>query len=260
MRLWSGDLPGQHGGVENVSATPMQQDEKRLSQLQDLGEGSMKVLDLWCGTKSATQAFHDAGFDVVSVDINEKFNPTICKDIIDVTVDELLDHGPFVFGWASVECKVYSIANLHSKHWKTDQAGVKAVTEEAREMNERVKHTIALLSICCPTFVIENPRGMLRKQPFMNQLPRHTVSYCTYGDSRQKPTDLWGKFPQYWTPRRMCSPNASCHESAPRGTSDSGTLALSYEDRIKVPYDLGVTLREAGIKANWEPQPTLEDY
>jgi hypothetical protein len=221
----------------------------------------MKVLDLWCGTKSATMPFEDSGFEIVSVDINEKFNPTICKDIIEVTVNELRELGPFVFGWASVECKVYSVANLHSRHWKTDQEGrTTALTEAAREMNERVKHTIALLEILCPVWVIENPRGMLRKQSFMLPFERHTVAYCTYGDSRQKPTDLWGRFPQYWAPRRMCSPSASCHDSAPRGTSDSGTLALSYEDRIRVPYYLGVSLMEAAIKANWEPQPTLRDF
>ena len=220
-----------------------------------------RILDLWCGTKSATAAFEDHGYEIVSVDINQKFNPTICKDILDVTVEELRALGPFDFGWASVECKVYSIANMAKRHWKMDSEGwAIPVTGDAKEMNERVKHTIALLSILCPCWVVENPRAMLRKQKFMQNIERQTITYCTYGDSRMKPTDLWGKFPQYWVARTMCKPESSCHDSAPRGSNHSGTNALSYEERIQVPYALGESLLEAGIKAEWQPQPTLEAW
>ncbi len=262
MRLWGRMLPRQHGGAADVSATPMQQDEERPSQLQDLGEDRMKpkILHLWSGTGSSVAAFEDHGFEVVSVDINQKWNPTICKDIIEVTLQELQDLGPYCFGWASVECKVYSIANLGSRHWKKDQAGVRPLTQAAMDMNERVKYTIGLLEILCPTWVIENPRGMLRKQSFMNALARETISYCTYGDSRQKPTDLWGKFPMSWVPRRMCEAGASCHESSPRGDTEGGTMALNYEDRIKVPYDLGKELLDAGLRHEWKPRPTLDAW
>ena len=30
---------------------------------------------------------------------------------------------------------------------------------------------------------------------FMQGLPRYTVTYCQYGERRQKPTDIWTKHP-----------------------------------------------------------------
>jgi hypothetical protein len=86
-------------------------------------------------------------------------------------------------------------------------------------------------------YVIENPRGMLRKQPFMETLTRRTVTYCAYGDFRMKPTDLWGEVPN-WTPRPICRPGAKCHESSPRG-SNTGNTRLSKVQRSMIPYSLG---------------------
>jgi len=214
----------------------------------------MRILDLWCGTKSATKAFEDAGCEIVSVDIDPKFNPTICKDIMEVTVDELAALGPFDFAWASPDCSVYSIANLHSRHFKD---GV-AITEAARAQNERVKHTLYLLENLVPTWVLENPRGMLRKQLFMNKYARVTISYCQYGDHRMKPTDLWGNFPMTWEPRPMCSPGDDCHISSPRGAGTS-TQGQSKRQRIQVPYELGQSLYDALLESR-KAWPTLEDF
>ena len=212
----------------------------------------MKVLDLWCGTKSATKAFEDAGCEIVSVDIDPKFNPTICKDIMEVTVEELAALGPFAFAWASPDCRVYSIANLHSRHFKD---GV-PITDEARAQNQRVKHTLYLLENLAPLWALENPRGMLRTQLFMNRYPRVTISYCQYGDHRMKPTDLWGKFPMMWQSRPMCSPGDSCHVSSPRGAA-AGTQNQSRRQRIQVPYELGKSLYDALLESR-KAWPTLE--
>jgi hypothetical protein len=78
----------------------------------------------------------------------------------------------------------------------------------------------------------------LRKLPVVEGLPRTTVSYCTYGDSRMKPTDLWGIVPN-WTPRTMCKNGMPCHEAAPRGAK-TGTQGLKgARERSRVPYALG---------------------
>jgi len=214
----------------------------------------LRILDLWSGTGSATKAFEDHGHEVISVEIDSKFNPTICKDIMDVTVEELEEYGPFSFGWASPECTVYSVANLHSGHWRDG----KPWTSAAHMQNARVQWTIHLLNELCPVWVMENPRGMLRKQPFMQSLERETVTYCQYGDFRQKPTDLWGKFPQTWIPMPMCKPGSPCHESAVRG-ADKGTQNQSRKNRIMVPYELGFSLLEA-VENSCKPRPSLGDF
>lgn len=59
---------------------------------------------------------------------------------------------------------------------------------------------------------------------FMQNLPRYTVTYCQYGDFRQKPTDIWTNHPnpKFKPP---CRNGAPCHERAPRG-SKAGTQKI----------------------------------
>ena len=40
-----------------------------------------RLLELFCGTKSVGRAFEAAGWEVVSLDIVSKFEPTILRDI-----------------------------------------------------------------------------------------------------------------------------------------------------------------------------------
>ena len=91
---------------------------------------------------------------------------------------------------------------------------------------------------------MENPRGMLRKLPVVANLPRHSVTYCRYGDKRMKPTDLWGVVPN-WIPREMCKNGMPCHEAAPRGAK-TGTQGLKgARERSRVPYELGKEILDA---------------
>ncbi len=88
-------------------------------------------------------------------------------------------------------------------------------------------------------FFIENPRGMLRKMPFMQEFTRHTVWYCQYGDKRAKPTDIWTNS-KTWIPKPVChNGNLNCHhEPAPRG-SKTGTQGLKgAHERSKIPEQL----------------------
>ena len=90
---------------------------------------------------------------------------------------------------------------------------------------------------------IENPRGMLRKMPFLLRLMedtggrRHTVTYCQYGERRQKPTDIFTNHPdpQFRPP---CRRGDKCHDAAPRG-SKTGTQGLRGKlDRARLPTEL----------------------
>ena len=87
---------------------------------------------------------------------------------------------------------------------------------------------------------------MMRKMPFMQHLPRTTVTYCSYGDTRMKPTDIWSNNlislfnVDGWQPRQMCfNGNNDCqHEAAPRG-SRTGTQGLKCAyTRSKIPKEL----------------------
>ena len=88
---------------------------------------------------------------------------------------------------------------------------------------------------------MENPRGKLRKLSVVDGLYKNTVTYCQYGDTRMKPTDIWTNNLN-WKPRPMCKNGMPCHVSAPRG-SQTGTQGMkgNYE-RSKIPHELCIEI------------------
>ena len=74
----------------------------------------------------------------------------------------------------------------------------------------------------------------MRVMPWMEGLPRYTITFCQYSDFRQKPTDIWTNHPD---PRFKppCKPGSPCHVKAPRGTR-MGTQALKDKrERGRIP-------------------------
>ena len=61
-----------------------------------------RLLELFCGTKSVGRAFEAAGWEVVSLDIVSKFEPTILCDIR--SWDYTTFPGHFDMVWASPVC------------------------------------------------------------------------------------------------------------------------------------------------------------
>ena len=190
----------------------------------------MKVLELFAGSRSIGKAAEALGMEVFSVDLMPFDNIDLVKDLLEVNPNEI----PFTpdIIWASPPCTSYSIAAI--KHHRRGQV---AVSDTARTGDSLVLATLNLIEIFKPKFwFIENPRGMLRKMDFMQDLKRDTVTYCQYGDFRMKPTDIWHR--SNWEPRPMCKNGSSCHQAAPRGSS-TGTQGLSNNyKRSQIPNEL----------------------
>jgi hypothetical protein len=207
---------------------------------------SLIIFDLFSGTGSATQAFKEAQQKVYTFELDTYFAADENVDVFDLTVDYLREvYGQPDFVWASPPCTAFSVASM-GHHWQSGGLNPVPKTQAAIESQELVAHTRKLLEGLNPQFgfLLENPRGMLRKLPVVAGLQRQTVTYCQYGDTRMKPTDLWGVVPN-WTPRPMCKNGAPCHEAAPRG-SKTGTQGLKgSKERSRVPYALGVELLQA---------------
>jgi len=190
----------------------------------------MRILELFSGTESFSKIAKARGHEVFTIDNNPKFNPDLCKDILDLTDDDI----PFIPDviWASPPCTFFSVASI-GKHWNKDNT---PKTEQAELGIKIVKATIKIIEYLNPKFVfIENPRGKLRK---LNLIPfkRDTVTYCQYGDDRMKPTDIWNN--TNWIPKPMCKNGDPCHVSAPRG-SKTGTQGLKGNmERSVVPPEL----------------------
>ena len=72
---------------------------------------------------------------------------------------------------------------------------------------------------------------------FMRNLPRYTVTYCQYGDTRMKPTDIWTNHPNPCF-KPMCHNGDKCHVPAPRGSA-TGTQGLKGSiERSRIPEEL----------------------
>ena len=214
----------------------------------------MRVLDLFSGFGGWGQAFRDGGHEVVTVDFEAMFNPTIVADINLLTSADV--PGPWDVILASPPCQAFSIASGF-KNWEMPGKVYVPKTEKAMFALGLVKSTLRLIDELQPRFwVIENPRGLLRKQSLMVPYERRTVTYCQYGDTRMKPTDLWGGFPKSLRLHPMCHNGDSCHVAAPRG-SQTGTQgrksianAIRSEDGVYayggfIPYALSKAVREA---------------
>ncbi len=201
----------------------------------------MKVLELFAGTRSIGKAFEAHGHEVFSVEWDKKFeNINLYADIGQLTAQEVLDkfgHPDVV--WASPDCSSYSVAGIGHNRIKNSITGnLDPKTDYAKFCDNVNQHVIELIKELNPTYwFIENPRGGLRKMSWMQGLPRYTISYCQYGDTRQKPTDIWTNHPN---PRfkPCCNPGDPCHVPAPRG-SRTGTQGLQNAmERSRIPDKL----------------------
>lgn len=182
----------------------------------------MNVLELFAGSRSVGKVAEQLSYKVFSVDWENYDKIDLVIDIEKITIEDI----PFIpdIIWASPDCKTYSIAAC-SHHRKN---AIEPISEYAKKCDRTNIHFIDLIQkylLINPNMVyfIENPRGMLRKMPFMQGLKRHTIWYCQYGDDRAKPTDIWTNSTK-WIPRPLCfNGNKNCHHSpAPRG-SKTGT-------------------------------------
>ena len=215
--------------------------------------GKMKILELFAGTRSIGKAFEARGHEVFSVEWSREFeNIDLYADIMTVTAADILKKfgRPDVI-WASPDCTTFSVAAISRHRRKNPETGnLDPVSEYAKFCDKVDQHVLELIKELEPKFYfIENPRGGMRKMTWMHGLPRYTVTYCQYGDTRMKPTDIWTNHPDPKC-RPACKNGDPCHQPAPRG-SQGGTQGLKgSKERSVIPAmlcDHIVSICEEGL-------------
>ena len=186
----------------------------------------------------ALKAFEEHGHEVFSVEWNKDFeNIDLYADIGQITAQDILEKfgHPDVI-WASPDCTSYSVSAI-SRHRRKNKAtgSLDPVSDYAKFCDTVNKHVVELIKELNPKYwFIENPRGGMRKMDFMQGLPRYTITYCQYGDTRMKPTDIWTNHPnpQFKPP---CKNGDPCHVPAPRG-AQTGTQGLKNGiEKARIP-------------------------
>lgn len=221
-------------------------------------------LDLFAGLGGFSAAFEGADdWDVLTVEIEERFDPDYQTDVFDLRPSELLEWiGEYdvLMVLASPPCQYLNTAGNHDK-WDFDRQV--PIAPESRHAVALFHHAVGLIHALAPDYwFVENPRASRIRWSF--RPPDTWVTYCQYGTNYQKPTGLWGSFPPMTF--RRCAPGDACHVS---NTEHDGHEAinsmndLSQPERAKVPYDLSESIRDAtdaGLAGEVAEQHPLTEF
>lgn len=225
-------------------------------------------LDLFSGLGGFSAAFDDAdSWEVVTVDVEERFDPDLRADVLGLGPRDLLD----VIGYERDEIGVLVVLAGHPCTYFTPIRSVTAggdpawdggqpATDECRRHVALAHHALGLVAALAPDWwFLENPRGRLQD---VIGPPTAAVWYCQYGHENAKPTHLWGDHPPTFRPR-TCSYGADdCHHVKTKsykehgGGSDNRQGILTETDSVEratVPYGLSRAILEAVEAAAEQP-------
>ena len=182
------------------------------------------MIEFFSGTGRMAEAFSRRGFKTVTVDLNYKSDFMV--NVLDLTREDIINMCggiPSVM-WFGTPCEGFSVAAI-GKNWIKDGNIYLAKSQSALNSELLALKCLDIISWFPKTiFTIENPRGMLRKMPYMKKLNLRTVTYCQFGENRMKPTDIWTNNEKWNTPL-PCKNGDPCHVAAPRG-SRTGTQGI----------------------------------
>lgn len=137
-------------------------------------------IDLCAGLGGFSQAFKPPEWEVIKIDIERKFKPTIIADVCHLPLKKNLEPDVLL---ASPPCQRFSLACLQ---WPKKGIG------KALEMVGACLEAVVYLKP--KRWLLENPRGRLRW--FIGK-PKQTIRYSNYDleTKTEKLTDFWGNIP-----------------------------------------------------------------
>tara|TARA_R110001632_G_scaffold182059_1_gene302113 strand:+ start:91 stop:753 length:663 start_codon:yes stop_codon:yes gene_type:complete len=159
----------------------------------------MNVLELFSGTGSVGTCCKELGWDVVSVDMEKKFNPTHLCNIMDFNYKQY-SKNHFDIIWASPPCTSFSIlqGSWIGRHKRVDGKLV-LFTQEQRDLDiieadKIVLKTLEIINYFNPEYwFMENPHsGCLKNREYLKDIQFYDVDYCKYSNwGYRKRTRIW---------------------------------------------------------------------
>tara|TARA_R100001463_G_scaffold107505_1_gene162096 strand:- start:284 stop:910 length:627 start_codon:yes stop_codon:yes gene_type:complete len=149
-----------------------------------------KVLELFKGSGSITTYFSNTDYEVISLDILKKYNPTICSDIMEWDYTIYPPHH-FDIIWASPECKIFSMLQNTwiGRKWRDKQH----LQETRDEHSCFILKTMEIIDYFKPKhYFVENPKD----SKIWDYIPDEfkdkyiIVDYCFFGYDYKKPTKI----------------------------------------------------------------------
>ena len=195
-----------------------------------------KLLELFKGTGSVGFVFEAAGWEVVSVDLEPTFAPSLCMSVLDIELDRW-EPGTFEFVWASPPCTLYSAARSTGPPPDMEQANLLTL------------HTCNLIKALKPRWwAIENPAtSSIWKLDYMAQLPYALCSYCHYSDWGYRKNTRIANNIINWTPMlckydcKNLEPGTKRHlATAQRGPASGREVdrSFSQQELYRIPHKL----------------------
>ena len=186
----------------------------------------LRVLELFSGTGSVGKVCKQKGWEVVSVDLDERADITV--DIMEWDYKSVGLEMRFDVVWASPPCTMYS--KFQCVHDPDN-------TRDLGPSNELVQKTIEIITFFKPRYwFIENPQtGVLKDQTFMQTLPYHDVDYCMYGYVTRKRTRIWTNYTEFVG--KLCDETCGAYgdNRSPRYARGHPELPNTLDKRHAIP-------------------------
>jgi hypothetical protein len=204
------------------------------------GISNPKLLELFKGTGSVGKQAKKMGFKVTSLDLDPIYTPDIETDILKWDYKKWATENKYVpdMIWSSPPCNTFSPMVYRLKERDVETA--KPLSDRAKLGTKILYKTLEIIEYFLKKnpkllFVVENPRGMMRKDAKMKKLERETTLYCLYGDFKKKPTDFWNNFPNGLN---LNQETKQCPNKTTPVQSTKGVKNLNLDQRYSMPSKL----------------------
>ena len=210
----------------------------------------MNVLELFSGTGSVGKVCDLLGWNSISVDLEEKFNPTHLCNIMDFDYKQY-PKDYFDIVWASPPCTNYS--HLQTSWLGRKRHGViytrEIMNQEMLEDDKLIVKTLEIINYFnCHYWFIENPASSrMKDRAMMKGINNYVVDYCMYSDwGYRKRTRIWTNKTDFQP--RLCDGKGTCGNMIQNQhkTNLGGVCLLAsdlrQEKKYRIPAELIMSL------------------